>query len=89
MKISSFISKYIEKFSSLFQYLDEKTIHNIKLSGHFYCLRESITFTNNDFNNAIMDIEMKGMPLYKGVLYESLKRQIGFKNNKVKKKSIY
>ncbi|HIT37693.1 MAG TPA: hypothetical protein IAB59_04350 [Candidatus Onthousia faecipullorum] len=89
LKNSSLISKYIEKFSSLFQYLDEKTIHNIKLSGHFYCLRESITFTNNDFNNAIMDIEMKGMPLYKGVLYESLKRQIGFKNNKVKKKSIY
>ena len=89
LKNSSLISKYIEKFPSLFQYLDEKTIYNIKLSGHFYCLRESITFTNNDFNNAIRDIEMKGMPLYKGVLYESLKRQIELKNNKVKKKSIY
>ena len=88
LKNSTLILRYIEKFPSLFVYLDEKSINNIKIRGHLFCLSENISFTNRDLKNALKDIEDKGMPLLKGVLYGSIKRQVDIKNNKVKKKTL-
>ncbi len=88
LKNSTLILRYIKKFSSLFEVLDEKSINNIKLKGHLLCLRKNITFTNSDLKNAITDIEEKGMPLLKGILFSSLKRQIELKDGKVKQKIL-
>ena len=88
LKNNTLILRYIEKFPSLFEFLDEKSINNIKLKGHIFCLSDVITFTNSDLKNAITDIEEKGMPILKGVLFGSIKRQVDIKNNKVKKKTL-
>ena len=88
LKNNTLILKYVDKFSSLFEVINEKNLNTIKLRGHLFCLSENISFTNRDLKSAINDIEEKGMPLLKGVLYGSIKRQIDIKNSKVKKKTL-
>lgn len=88
LKNNTLILKYVDKFSSLFEVINEKNLNTIKLRGHLFCLSENISFTNRDLKSAINDIEGKGMPLLKGVLYGSIKRQIDIKNSKVKKKTL-
>ena len=88
LKNNTLILKYIEKFPSLFVYLDEKKINNIKYKGHIMCLSENINFTRFEFVKALKDIEDKGMPLLKGVLFGSIKRQVELEKNKIKKKTL-
>ena len=88
LKNNTLILRYIEKFSSLFELLNEKNLNIIKLKGNLLCLDDNITFTNSDLKKSINDIEEKGMPLLKGVLFGSIKRQKEIKNSKVKKKIL-
>ena len=88
LKNNTLILRYTEKFSSLFEFLDERKINNIKLKGQLFCLSENISFTKTDFVKALEDIDEKGMPLLKGVLYGSIKRQIELKDVNVKKKVL-
>ena len=88
LKNNTLILKYIEKFPSLFVYLDEKKINNIKYKGHIMCLSENINFTRFEFVKALKDIEDKGMPLLKGVLFGSIKRQVELKDTNTKKKVL-
>lgn len=88
LKNSTLILRYVEKFYSLFEVLNEKELNIIKLKGQLLCLSKNITFTNSDLKNAVNDIEEKGMPLLKGILYGSIKRQKELKDAKVKKKTL-
>lgn len=88
LKNNTLILKYIEKFPSLFEFLDEKNINNIKYKGHIMCLSENINFTRPEFVKALKDIEDKGMPLLKGVLFGSIKRQIELKDTNTKRKVL-
>ena len=60
----------------------------IKQKSVFSCCEDSISFSYSEFNRALSDIDEKGMPLVKGVLYGSIKRQIGLKDVKVIKKKL-
>ena len=71
-----------------FEVLNEKELNIIKLKGQLLCLSKNITFTNSDLKNAVNDIEEKGMPLLKGILYGSIKRQKELKDAKVRKKTL-
>ena len=88
LKNNTLILQYIYKFPSLFEYLDDKRVNNIKFNGHLICLSEDISFTNSDLKNAITDIDEKGIPLLKGVLYGSIKRQVELKDVKAMKKKL-
>ncbi len=88
LKNSTLILRYVEKFYSLFEVLNEKELNIIKLKGQLLCLSKNITFTNSDLKNAVNDIEEKGMPLLKGILYGSIKRQKELKDAKVRKKTL-
>ena len=88
LKNNTLILRYIGKFSSLFEFLDERKLNNIKLKGYMFCLSENISFTKTDFVKALEDVDEKGMPLLKGVLYGSIKRQIELKDVNVKKKVL-
>ena len=88
LKNNTLILRYTEKFSSLFEFLDERKLNNIKLKGYMFCLSENISFTKTDFVKALEDVDEKGMPLLKGVLYGSIKRQIELKDVNVKKKVL-
>ena len=46
------------------------------------------TIKASGYNRALSDIDEKGMPLVKGVLYGSIKRQIGLKDVKIYGPSI-
>ena len=59
----------------MFELLNEKNLNIIKLKGNLLCIDDNITFTNSDLKKSINDIEEKGMPLLKGVLFGSIKRQ--------------
>ena len=84
LKNNTLLLSYVEKLSSLFVYLDEKSLNKIKLEGNMFCLSENINFTRDLFVKALEDIEDKGMPLLKGVLFTSIKRQADIKNSKIK-----
>ena len=84
LKNNTLLLSYVEKLSSLFVYLDEKSLNKIKLEGNMFCLSENINFTRDLFVKALEDIEDKGMPLLKGVLFTSIKRQVDIKNSKIK-----
>ena len=88
LKNSTLILRYVEKFYSLFEVLNEKELNIIRLKGQLLCLSKNITFTNSDLKNAVNDIEEKGMPLLKGILYGSIKRQKELKDAKVRKKTL-
>ena len=84
LKNNTLLLSYVEKLSSLFVYLDEKSLNKIKLEGNMFCLSENINFTRDLFVKALEDMEDKGMPLLKGVLFTSIKRQVDIKNSKIK-----
>ena len=88
IKNNTLLLSYVEKLSSLFVYLDEKSLNKIKLEGNMFCLSENINFTRDLFVKALEDIEDKGMPLLKGVLFGSIKRQVELEKNKIKKKTL-
>ena len=88
LKNNTLLLSYVEKLSSLFVYLDEKSLNKIKLEGNMFCLSENINFTRPEFVKALKDIEDKGMPLLKGVLFGSIKRQIELKDTNTKKKVL-
>ena len=88
IKNSTLILQYLEKFPFLFEEVTRRDITALKQKRIMSCCKDSISFTYSEFNKALSDIEEKGIPLLKEVLYGSIKRQIELRDTNVKKKVL-
>ena len=88
MKNGTIISSYLKKSYDITRGFDRKSIDVLKQRGTISCASKSLCFTNREFSNALKDIKEKNLPLQKGVLYYSIKRQIELRDKNVKKKIL-
>lgn len=85
-EVTQQIQEYIVTFPSLFQKIEKRHLEILKSSQIISCCGESTRFTSKDLRKAFEDIREKKLPCIKGVLYGAIKRQIEFKDEKIKKK---
>ncbi len=85
IKNATLIQQYLDKFPTIFENIDRKDIVSLRQKCIITCCKDSITFTNSDLSKALRDIEEKRLPISKGLLYSSIKRQIELRNDKVKR----
>ena len=88
VKNGTIISSYLKKSYDITRGFDRKSIDVLKQRGTISCASKSLCFTNREFSNALKDIKEKNLPLQKGVLYYSIKRQIELRDKNVKKKIL-
>lgn len=88
IKNNTLILQYLNKFPSVLEEVTRRNLPALKQKGVFSCCEDSISFSYSEFNRALSDIDEKGIPLVKGVLYGSIKRQIQLKDVKVIKKKL-
>lgn len=88
IKNNMLILQYFNRFPSVFEEVTRSDLSAIKQKGVISSCKDSISFSYGEFNRALSNIEEKGMPLVKGVLYGSIKRQKELKDTKVMKKKL-
>ncbi len=88
IKYRSLILKYIDIFKDPFSPINESAIESTKRIGIISCCSSSIKFTTSDITKAFKDMNEKGLPYIKGVLYGAIKKQQELKETKIKSKLL-
>ncbi len=73
------MQRFQSKKSRLFDGLTEHDMKVFEVAKRMTCDNTTIAFDSTIYNNARQDMEEKGMPFYRGVLFGAIKRQIAQK----------